>query len=481
MSQTHQRSSPGASDRGVAYGEMPTAPEIAERTRATLITAGATVLAIGIAYGLAFLGYALDQPTHRLAKIAAVAVLGGLFAARPRWLPYVICLALPFGEWLPVSPVPFLNTANLLVLGSLLGVLTLALRGEARVLIATPLNLPILLFLGWLMVSWFYGEFIYADRWAGGIVRFKYLWGVICGFLIFFVVLPLVRDRRALWRLVGCLLLSGALSIIGPIQETIRDGWGTRTPGGLGDINKMGAYLALAAVFGLCLLPSYKGWKRLGGALAGLLPAIGMILPNSRGAYLAFLIGAVPQALRTSVAGSAVLIALLLSGVLWAPSFVRDRVSQVWQAAAAEDRQIAIDMESGGRLSIWRDAAELIVERPLIGVGYGNLSIATGIAAGNYKSAHNLYIEVAGQMGFPGLFLLLWIFLRAWKLGAAVQKRGPRGLALGRAYHGVILTLLIANVFGTRFLDFGLTGFFCLLSAVVALEERLTSPRSARA
>ncbi|MBM3285747.1 MAG: O-antigen ligase family protein [Candidatus Eisenbacteria bacterium] len=481
MSQTPQTLSRRASDPRGSYGELPTAPEIAERTRTVAITAAATVFAIGIAYGLAFLGYALDQATHRLFKIAAVAVLAGLFMARPRWLPYVICLVLPFGEWLPVSPVPFLNTANLLVLGSLLAVLVLALRGETRVLIATPLNLPIFLFLAWLMLSWYYGEFIYADRWIGGIARFKYVWGIISGFLVFFVVLPLVRDRRALWRLVAVLLLSGALAVIGPLQETIRDGWGKRTAGGLGDINKMGAYLAMAAVFALCMFPAYKAWKKLGGAIAALLPAAAMILPNSRGAYVAFLIGAVPQVLRTNVAGGAILVAVVLSGALWAPSFVQDRVAQVWQAAASEDRQTAIDIESGGRLSIWRDAADLIVDHPLIGVGYGNLSVATGIAAGNYKHAHNLYIEVAGQMGFPGLFLLLWIFFRAWRLGSAIQKRGGRGLILGRAYHGAILTLLIANIFGTRFLDFGLTGFFFLLSAVVALEERLTRPRLAKA
>lgn len=448
--------------------------EVLQRNRTLLVTLGAILLSVGLGTILPLLGYRLDQAPHRLFKVLAVVVMVTLFVARPRWMPAFLCLALPFVNWLPKSPISLLNAANLLVVGSLLGIFLLTLKGEVRPIVPTALNAPISVFMAWILLSWAYGAFLWPDRSPGGLERLRFAWGVLSGFLIFFAVTHLIKDRAAVWRAVGMLLFGATVGILGPVRETIQNGLGTRTLGGVGDINRMGAFLALASVAAFCLIPAFGGWRKLGAVLAAALPAVGLVLPNSRGAYVGFVVASLPQALRTSAAGTILLLAFLASGTIWAPGFVKERAVSTWQAAAGEDKETALDANSGGRLTIWKDIIEVIKENPVVGVGYGNLIEATGISSGVYKHAHNMYLEVTGEMGLIGLAMLLWIWISGWRLGLRLVRRGGRTRNLGLAYHGVILCLVVVNLFGQRFLDFSLCGFFFLLSGLVALEERFT-------
>jgi O-antigen ligase len=465
------------SERRLTAGPVPPSSrpdEVLERNRTLLITAGAMLVAIFFGVLLPLLGYRFDQAPHRLFKILAVAVVVALFLTRPRWLPAFLCLALPFADWLPKSPIPLLNAANLLVVGSLAGVFLLTIKGEAHPIMRSSLNKPVFIFLVWMLLSWAYGAFLWGDRSAGGFERLKYLWGVVSGFLVFFAVTHLVKDRAAVWRTIGMLILGSTLGLLGPVRETIKEGLGTRTLGGIGDINRMGAFVALTSVLAFCLIPAFRGWRKLGAVLAAVLSAVGLVLPNSRGAYVGFIVASFPQALRTSIGGTMLLVAFLASGVIWAPSFVKERAASTWQAAAAEDKQSALDLDSGGRITVWKDILKVIEEHPVVGVGFGNLIEATGLTSGLYKHAHNMYLEVAGEMGIIGLALLLWIWISAWRLGSILARRGGRTRTLGLAYHGVIVCLVVSNLFGQRFLDFSLAGFFFLLSGLVVLEERFT-------
>jgi len=67
-----------------------------------------------------------------------------------------------------------------------------------------------------------------------------------------------------------------------------------------------------------------------------------------------------------------------------------------------------------GRLQIWKESAESVVAHPLSGVGYGNFSVAIGENVSTSKlgsSAHNLYLDIAVEIGLLGLLfflLILW-------------------------------------------------------------------------
>lgn len=448
--------------------------ETLQRSRVWLITIAFSILAALIAVGLPYLAYTLQIQTHQLFKIVAGAVLFSVLFMRPTWVPYVLCLAFPFADWLPKAPIPLLNTTNLLVICALLGALLLTLQRTIHPIVETPLNLPMAVFLLWMSLAWINGAYLWPDRSWGGVDRLKAFWSSMSGFTVFFVMTHLVTRREQVWRLAGFLLLGSALGILGPVREILEGGWGVRTGGGIGDINRMGAFLAMSGVLALSMLPAFHGFGRAAAAIAGLITTLGMFLPNSRGAYIGFLVAAVPQALRTGVLGILLLAVTLGSGVLWAPSFVKERVVSTVEETSEGDAAEGLDLTSGGRLTIWKESLRVIQEYPVLGVGYGNMKEATRLSAGLYKHVHNLYLEVAGEMGIPGLLLLLWLFVSAWRLGARVTRRGGRSAQLGRAYQGVIACLLVSNLFGQRLFDFGLSGFFFGLSGIVAMEEKLT-------
>ena len=68
------------------------------------------------------------------------------------------------------------------------------------------------------------------------------------------------------------------------------------------------------------------------------------------------------------------------------------------------------EVSNRSRLQIWKAAIGTIVDRPVFGVGPGNFSVALGediSASRKGASAHNLYLDIASEMGLPGLLLFL--------------------------------------------------------------------------
>jgi len=69
----------------------------------------------------------------------------------------------------------------------------------------------------------------------------------------------------------------------------------------------------------------------------------------------------------------------------------------------------------GGRLEIWQRTADSIMMRPILGVGIGNYPFIINEEMSSTKkgaSAHNLYLDVASEMGIFALLVLLAIFGR---------------------------------------------------------------------
>jgi O-antigen ligase len=448
--------------------------ELIERDRAMMIIFGAAVAAVILVALLAILGYEFNQAPHRIFKVVAGVTFIAVVLSRPTWIPYFLCLAFPYATWLPKSPIPLLNATTILTLGACVGITILSLQRRTHPIVPTRLNAPIAALIGWLVFSLAYGAVFWPERRNDAAVSIREFWSSISGIGIYYVGTHLVLDRKQLRRTIGWLLFGSALGVAGPFYEAMSEGFGMRTAGGIGDINRMGAFLAFAAVFAIGMIPAYKGVKKFLVILAGVVPAVGMIFPNSRGAYIGFLSASIPQSFRRSVSGTVVILAILGSSPLWAPSFVQDRVKSTWDAAKSDDRQTALDADSGGRITVWKAIGQVIIDHPVVGVGYGNLLEATRVVQGRYKNAHNLYLELAGEAGFVGLGILIWLLVACWRLGSRLTRRGGRTAVLGRAYHGVILCLVIANIFGQRFFDFGLSGFFFMLSALVALEDRFT-------
>ena len=198
----------------------------------------------------------------------------------------------------------------------------------------------------------------------------------------------------------------------------------------------MTAPLALALSF---LKPSQSTFYRLAfGVLF-----IADLLTFSRGGYvglvcggLLFLIVARKSLFSPAIVKRGLVVALLLFLVL-AVTPIGERLSSSFSSADGSNQE---------RLRLWREGAVLIGERPLLGLGLGNypLRVKPGALYREPIYAHNLYLDLALELGLIGLgaFLLAVLtpgiqLLRRWK-----ESRDPLALAVG-----ISLAVFLAHAF----------------------------------
>src|SRR5207247_1378001 len=89
-----------------------------------------------------------------------------------------------------------------------------------------------------------------------------------------------------------------------------------------------------------------------------------------------------------------------------------------------------------GRVEIWKRGLGYVALHPFLGVGVDNFPVAEGLLAGKrnegygiqYKSAHNSFIQVAAELGIPGLVAfvgMLWTAAAGCRrIRAAARRRG---------------------------------------------------------
>ncbi|HCE16412.1 MAG TPA: hypothetical protein DEQ80_00995 [Anaerolinea thermolimosa] len=204
------------------------------------------------------------------------------------------------------------------------------------------------------------------------------------------------------------------------------------------------------------LVPFLGAWwlfnlRRLGWAgalgLGGVLLIMSgvVVLTKSRAGYLGLAGGvALLPMLRWKRAGSALVLgAGLLAGVLFfSPSSPLPR-----EMLFGSSLQTALQ----GREDIWRQAAFLLRHFPLTGVGLGCFGPASDVLApvpGGVKAtphAHNLFLQVGAELGWPGVILWAGVMLALVVEGCLLYRSSAPWQGLGA---GLLASLLAMNVHG---------------------------------
>jgi putative inorganic carbon (HCO3(-)) transporter len=112
-----------------------------------------------------------------------------------------------------------------------------------------------------------------------------------------------------------------------------------------------------------------------------------------------------------------------------------------------------------GRLEVWTRAIFMIQDFPVTGIGMGtykDLAVMyypfSSVSVDRITHAHNLYLQIALDLGLPGLVawlsVMLGVILVSAKLYRAGIKSGQRWwAALGAGYLGSMLALMIGGLF----------------------------------
>lgn len=200
----------------------------------------------------------------------------------------------------------------------------------------------------------------------------------------------------------------------------------------LGDGNDFGLSVLFAVIF--CLFLLFEAKRVIGRLLyaLGTLALIGMIVATqSRGDSMA--LGAVAlyywfkndrKVIGVALAGLA-----LVAVVALAPATYFQRLNTIQNY---ED-----DGSAQGRLSAWRAGTNMAISNPILGVGAGhfpaNYTRYATEQVTRWKTAHSIYFLTLGELGFPGLFILIGIIVSNlvgnWRVAREIWSRAPGGRA----------------------------------------------------
>jgi len=144
------------------------------------------------------------------------------------------------------------------------------------------------------------------------------------------------------------------------------------------------------------------GARRVGAMVAGLAMLAGMAVTFSRGGWL----GVVAQGLYVCPRhrGRFLAVAALLLVVVW--------VALPWETTGLVRTLAPGYATNVSRLTEWAEALRLVGEEPVWGVGVGNYARAAGTGA---LLPHNLFLDIAAEMGLVGLCLCMGLFSTVWR------------------------------------------------------------------
>ncbi|MEW6325003.1 MAG: O-antigen ligase family protein [Nitrospirota bacterium] len=325
-----------------------------------------------------------------------------------------------------------------------------ALHKELGLVVKTPLNRAILLYMTACVASTALGmAFGRVSSAAGALYTLKYFEY----FFVYFMVVNHVQSAPEAKRyLIAALVTAGIVSVYAILQ--IPSGGRASAPfeGDVGEPNTLGGYLVLilAVVGGLLLSVKEQGQKLLLGAF-GVLLLVALSATLSRSSYLALGVALlVLVAFNRQKVMLAVSLALLIAlSPFIAPERVRQRVSETFtqryhgpQEEQLRIGQVSLDTSTSARIISWKTSARDWLSHPVFGYG---------IAGYGFIDAQ--YFKVLVETGLVGLAAFGFLLGQLWRrlLAAYRTLSAPwmRGLAMGfiAGYAGMLAHAIGANTF----------------------------------
>lgn len=429
------------------------------------------------------LDYTFDQDPHRILKVAMGLGAFGLIVLVPKFGLFVLPVVTPFLPWMPPTPIPGVNALNMLLF-AIFGTYAAARIMNRQGLVPDNRLGPVLAWLTLVCaVSVVRGAAFPTGYGFDAALAATNVFRAATSFATYFIVLAMARgpaERKRVWWAVMLGLLAESLVTM----AYGRNGRGMRAIGSIGQSNDLGAFLALFAVPALAGFFGVKNWfgkLLLLGIFA--LASFGIILSLSRGSMLALLAGVFLVAWLSSRWSVGVLLLALLLSPLWAPDYLKERITH--STVESESGDVSVDMASEARLQTWRTIFEVVAAHPLDGVGFTGLAyvlpdLGEEMGLEEVKeSAHNTWLRMLSETGVIGLGLFVWLMWKCWALGLEAMRRARNAFdrSVGVGLAGATVALAINCAFGDRFFNVVIASSFWILCALA--EDSLSKPEPA--
>jgi hypothetical protein len=267
------------------------------------------------------------------------------------------------------------------------------------------------------------------------------------------------RVRDVLFaHMLGCTLLGLLCMVQGRVDDRL-DGVGGP---GMDDANTLGMYLATGAIVGLGLLITQRGWWKFVAFLACVIILEGLVLTNTRGAFLALVGGWVAMAALTAKAHRRWFWGLALFGLVGLAVIVdKAFVERMWTIRESGVDSEDVDPSARSRLIVARAQLKMFFDHPMGSGHRGTVALsryyledrwltfdAEGADGG--RASHNTFLTTLAEQGAPGALLFLWLTL--WTLIAFIKLRSretvhrdPELTTMAATVAGVLAVVFVAG------------------------------------
>jgi len=284
-----------------------------------------------------------------------------------------------------------------------------------------------------------------------------------------------VTTPRRLVIFCGVLVLASFFPSIGAINwwrggVNLVEGFRTRWVGVFADPNYLamlvGMIVPLAIAFAVHRGPSWI--FRIACAVAAVLAITTSVLTHSRGGFLGMVAAMTVWTFREKRRVQAIVmgVALVIGLLVFAP--------QTFWRRSESISQFHEDPSAMGRVHAWEAAANMNKAHPLLGVGAGAFFFVWPIYRPASEKmahvAHNVFLDVVGELGFVGLILFL-MFLGGAAGGAFQASRSPELAWIARAIAASIVGYLTSSLFLS---GYTLSSHLYVLCGVAACADRIT-------
>lgn len=140
------------------------------------------------------------------------------------------------------------------------------------------------------------------------------------------------------------------------------------------------------------------------------------------------------------------------------------------------------DTSSTLRLALWESTWAMILDHPLLGIGWGAYYLVYPnydffvLSGAKIFHAHNMYLNIAAEIGIPGFLTFMYIFYGHAKIALRLcqQSRDPyiSGLMLGTV--AAIFGLVVSGITDYILFNIQMSMFFWLLNALISQSWRLS-------
>jgi putative inorganic carbon (hco3(-)) transporter len=294
---------------------------------------------------------------------------------------------------------------------------------------------------------------------------------------IYLTIINVITSGRRLALMCGAMVLGSIVTSIGVIDwyrtgVDMVEGFRSRWVGVYADPNHMAMNMAVVVPLAVAFLARKEsGWLlRAACALAAVLAVVAIVLSHSRGGFIGLSVAMGVWAIREKRRIQAVVVGglLALGLVLFAPKSFWQRNETV--------TSFHQDASAMGRVYAWQVASRISLDKPLLGVGAGGFRFAWPLyappEARQAYVAHNIFLDVIGELGFVGLALFL-VFAGGATGGAFAASKDAQMGWLARALAASMAGYLICDLFS----GYILSAHLYVLFGLAASAQRIAQAR----